>query len=185
MGAGFSMSRTDVSKLLAEISDAFSWRKRPNLMTTSNELTKHEEDSLLKIFDLDANDISADDWENEFDILTLLSPDAFCYYLSSILRVSVKENELNLIVVFNLVTMLNRSPNEDWWELSFLERWSLLTENELDAIGNWFYWMLDFQSRSISDEMIEKTLETLQILKKRKFEQIGRASCRERVSSPV
>lgn len=158
------MSRINVENLCFDIEKAFSSRLKPDLATNSIQLTEHELKSLSSIVSCNWESVTEHEWEQNFDALSWLSPESFCYYLPSILTLALKNNEPNLIVVVNLVSMLDRSPTPEWWDNFFLERWLLLTKDELLVIEKWLYWMIDCLNRAASDDSIERGLATVNFL---------------------
>lgn len=149
------------------IRSAFGWRSRPAIMSEFLELSPSETQSLESIFRLEWDAVSADSWELHYDTVSWFFPEAFCYYLPGICKTSIDENSPNLIAVTNVISMLDRSPNPDWWDDFFLARWSLLTVQECAAIQGWVYWLSSCSEKAISDDSLMRALETLELLKLR------------------
>lgn len=159
------MSKTTEGALKDQISRAFAWRSFPEIFTDSDELTSDELCNLSRIRDLHWEQLTVNDWEANFDALSWLSPGAFCYYLPSILILTIEDCEPNLIVVLNIIAMLDRSPVPEWWDSFFRNRWTLLNQQELSTIEEWLYWILECSDRAVSDDSLERALGTLELLK--------------------
>lgn len=153
--------------LLTKIHTAFSWRSRPQVLAVSNALSSSEL-ATLDVFSCQSwRDINGDLWEKYFDVMTLLSPEAFCYFLPGILKASVEEEEPNLIVAVSIVEMLDRSPDPAWWDEFFLARWPNLSRSECLVLQEWLYWLAKFKRRSVSDDSLERAVQTVELLKER------------------
>lgn len=149
--------------LIKYVKEAFSWRKYKICFTDSNQLSADEMESVLFISKLHWEDTSSDMWERCFDVISWLSPLAFCYYLPGIMISAIKDNEPDLIVVISIISMLDRSPNPDYWDEFFIKRWTLLTPDECSVVQRWIFWLSSFTTSMNSDSLI-RALETLDLL---------------------
>lgn len=153
---------------ISSMLEAFQWRIRPIVISDSIHLSKYELDDLLFITSFDWNEITGELWEKYFDVISWFSPDAFCYYLPSIIKVSIEESQPNLIVVESIVYMLDRNPEPEWWDEFFLKRWTLFTIQECKAIQEWIFWLSSFNKSNHDDDSLERALETIELLISRK-----------------
>ena len=167
MDAGFKMSGVNVSPhtVINLVTQAFFGRCRPTVISDSVNLSNWEVDALSYISSFDWCDLSGDVCEKCFDVFSLLSPDAFCYYLPGVIKASVEEGQPNLIVVSAIVSMLDRSANQEWWDDYFFQRWSLLSVDELSAVEEWVYWLASIDIKAYSDDSLERAIDTLSALK--------------------
>jgi len=147
------------------ILDAFGERRRPISIIESKQLSDHEIAEFSAFGSLSWNEVNGDLWHQHFDIVSFLSPEAFCYFLPGVLKASFEENEPNLIVVSSIINMLDRSAQPEWWDEFFLARWSLLTIPEGEVIQAWLFWLSTLKNRSYSDESLERASMTLSLLK--------------------
>lgn len=150
--------------LLNSIREAFGWRSRPAILSDSKELTTTELSNLLTICLLKWDEVTSNDWEQFFDVVSWFSPEAFCYYLPSIYKASIEENNPNLIVVAHILYMLDRSPTPEWWDDFFLARWPLLTEQEYKVTQEWIWWLSSLKNSSYSDDTLMRALQTIELL---------------------
>jgi hypothetical protein len=164
MESGIKMSKSNEINLLNRIQAAFETRNRPVVFTDSSELTATELADLETVIQLEWNEVTCTDWENYFDVISWFSPEAFCYYLAGIYKASIVEKQPNLIVITNIIGMLDRSPNIEWWDDFFLKRWPLLTQKECEATQEWILWLASFESLSVDLDSLERALQTIDLL---------------------
>lgn len=165
-----------MADLVLALQEAFQWRARPKLMTESKQLSSHEIDELSTLAHFDWPELTGETWEKCFDAIFLFSPEAFCYYLPGLIKVSFEEREPNLISVSSIVGMLDRSPTPEWWDDFFLARWPLLTVAECKVVQEWLLWLSSLDNSSYSDDSLERALDTVSLLiklREKKAESIG------------
>ncbi|MBJ9655201.1 MULTISPECIES: hypothetical protein [Burkholderia] len=153
-----------MSQLAFKIFEAFGWRKKPDILIGSSELTCDEVDGVHAIGAYEWGETTGDLWEKYNDALSWFSPEAFCYYIPGVMVSSINDNEPNLIVVNNLVGMLDRTPNPSWWDDFFVERWPLLTTKECGVLKEWLAWLSSFENSSIDKNSFYRALETVDLL---------------------
>ena len=158
------MPKLDELSLPQRVRNAFCHRSRPIVISTSKELSKWEEADLKFIARFESEEVTADLWEKHFDTWSLFSPEAFCYYLPGICITSYIENQPDLIVVSNIIGTLDRTPNSDWWDEQFLERWPLLTVSECKAVQDWIWWLTTCSPSSHSEDSLMRALHTVELL---------------------
>ena len=167
METGFDMSKSSEVGLIGTISEAFAHRAKPDIKTNSDQLSPSEAASLEEIFEHRWQDLSADIWEENFDAVSWLAPQAFCYYLPGILISSILHGNPNLIAATAIIGTLDRSPTPAWWDDFFVPRWTSLTLQECNAVQEWLLWVCQCETRSVSDDSIGRSLDTLELLKAR------------------
>lgn len=153
-----------MSQLAFKIFESFKWRKKPNILTGSNDLSCDEVEGVRAIGACEWSETTGDLWEKYNDVLSWLSPEAFCYYIPGVMVSSINDSEPNLIVVNNLVGMLDRTPSPDWWDDFFVERWSLLTIKECNVLRGWLIWLSSFENSSIDKNSFYRAIETVGLL---------------------
>ena len=165
-----SMSRTDeeINSIIKIIELSFSYRKKPELSVYGNT-DKYEKDEILTIFKYEWKDITCDILKDTPDVFYLIDPDAFCYYIPSVLCSSIRENNYDLYILDCIIQMLDRDEDDNLWIDFFKDRWLNFTEEEIDSIINWFLFvepMLFIDT--ISSERIYKCLNRILFLIKQK-----------------
>jgi hypothetical protein len=162
--AGINMPKHDEVMLCEVFRQAFRHRERPAKLSTSSQLTDFELMDLDTISRYDWDKVSAEMWEKHFDIVSLFSAEAFCYYLPGICVASLREQRPDLIVVSNLIDTLDRTPTPAWWDDFFLKRWPHLTELECKAVQDWIWWLTTRTGTSHSEDSLMRALHTLELL---------------------
>jgi hypothetical protein len=151
-------------KIINSIKNAFENRSSFKVISLRQQLP--EEISELKYFlNKDPYELTGESLELYFEAINWFSPDAFCYFLPGIIITSIREKS-DLLMCDSIIYMLDRSPNIEYWDDYFIERWSLLTRQECDAVQNWLLWLLD-NSISYDGITIDRAFETLELLKSR------------------
>lgn len=153
-----------MSELIFKIVEAFRSRKKPTILVGSNELTCDEIEGVHAVGAYSWEETTGDLWEMHSDVLSWFSPSAFCYYVPGVMVSSIRDNEPNLIVVSNLVAMLDRSPNPNWWDEFFVERWPLLTTKECSVLREWLIWLSSVGASSLDENGLDRALETVELL---------------------
>lgn len=152
--------------LIAEIKNAFEWRKKPIIKTDSLQLDKYDLQDIILFTQHNVYDLKSDFCEYHYNVFYLLSAEAFCYYLPAILILSIEENASNLLSIDCIIGSLDRSLTPEWWDQSFIDRWTLLTEQELIVIQNWLLWLVDIGGLPFAGDKLSRSFDTLELLKK-------------------
>jgi hypothetical protein len=135
-------------------------------MTDSQELSEFELNSLDSIAGYQWVDVAPAFWESHSDVVSWLSPTAFCYYLPSILLASIEQDWPNLSAVHSLMFMLDRTPDREFWDSHFEARWSLLKRAELAAVQAWLEWLSDQPEAAFDETSLIRAALTLDLLAK-------------------
>jgi hypothetical protein len=122
--------------LQQQIASAFSHRQRPTDVTNVLVCSSLRDDA-LHFAGKDWESVSAQDWRRCSDAFFGFSPDAFVYFLPSILSLSLERSNRPLIAADALVTALDTSADPSIWPEWFAQRFVLLTANELAVLKDW------------------------------------------------
>jgi hypothetical protein len=126
-----------MNDLHTQIEDAFRQRKRPTAVIAANELTTSEQAEAQWFEGRDWRSLTATDWSTHSDAFYAFTPDAFLYFLPSLLSVSVANPQTWLAPADSLIRMLDRSPAVENWDDFLLRRLVGLRDDEYDAISAW------------------------------------------------
>jgi hypothetical protein len=153
-----------MKSLAIVILNAFQERKQPtNIIRIEQRIFADTVDASYFSNKICAN-ISWDDWSNHSDAIFTLSPEAFIYFLPSVLILSL-ENPLRWLGAADVViNSLNRSANYEYWDNWFLERFTNLTFQELDTITSWVEEMSLVDTYTDQDGWM-RVYQTLDLLK--------------------
>ncbi len=132
------------------------------------ELTSDEKASVDEICRLNWQDVTVSVWEAHSDAISLLSPEAFCYYLPGLLDASVRERQPHMIAAMTVLFMLDRTPTEELWDTHFSKRWTLLTIDELAAVEMWVEWLSSIENLAVDELGLTRALVNLELLKEKK-----------------
>jgi hypothetical protein len=77
------------------------------------------------------------DWRDRYDAIFFLSPEAFAYYLQSLLCLTAENPADSLLAAEAVIHALDRSPTTDGWDDFFRPRYTTLTPAELDCLEHW------------------------------------------------
>lgn len=153
-------------ELVRQIEDAFAHRQKPRDVVPRKYPGTDEY--------ADAGHFEGKEWKavdlnlimRNQDAIYAFTPQAFLYYLPAFLTVPVLENRPELLTNQAIVTMLDRSPNTEFWDQFFVDRFSVLTDQELSALEGWILWLTDSGSGYFSDESLSQSLPTIDLLRK-------------------
>lgn len=146
------------------IRDAFAERPRPEVMTTSLQLSDLELAEVMAFHGMRWQEVTFDHVERYGDAVYGFAAEAFCYYLPGILSACLREGRWNANVCDSLINMLDRSPEPYYWDDFFLPRWPRLSDVELDAVAAWTSW-LELVRPEVFDNAYERVREQLRLLK--------------------
>jgi len=156
-------------KLLNLINEAFNTRNKPNILTSSKELSEEEFQEVIFFQDKSWSMVTCEQFESHHESIYWFTPDAFQYYLLSMIYAGVKEQKTDLLVYDSIINMLDRSPKPEYWDNFFIERWTLFTYKEYEIIQEWLLWLTSFDNLIYDDDSLSRSFETLELLKNRGF----------------
>lgn len=151
---------------IERIENAFRNRKLPKDIHENPFIDSFELEQANQLASYNWEQIDCDLLEEYFDIFPLLTPEAFVYYIPSVIKASLVENEVNLLIIDSFLNMLDRSPDWKNWDEFFIERWPLLTEAEYDVFTDWLLWMKCKLHESYYKEKISRSIDTIKLVKK-------------------
>lgn len=112
--------------------------------------------------------VTTADWQGYSDAFCGMTAEAFCYFLPSILSLSLNGLSDAPMVADYLADLLDTSGDPDLWDGFFLERFQLLVPDELIVLENWVRLQIikagDDQYDLSRLERALSTVETLRIV---------------------
>lgn len=115
------------------MASAFEHRQRPAAVTAVAAASTLRDDA--RHFEgMDWTQVTADDWRGYSDAFFGFSPEAFLYFLPSLLLLSLEQSNLPLNAADALVSSLDTSGDPDLWDDWFNARFRRLTASELAAL---------------------------------------------------
>lgn len=86
----------------------------------------------------DWRELTCEDWRRRYCGFFFLSPQAFRYYLPSLLILTVRDpKQYPDLVIQSFLSELDRSPGSEYLDQRIMERYSELTQEEYAAIREW------------------------------------------------
>lgn len=151
--------------LLTEIEQAFAHRQKPSkLIEMRGPITPEQRDALW-FGARDWREIGWADWDRHPDAFYAFVPEAFIYYLPSILVNTTKTPESWLQPADALLGILNRSPEVYHWDTFITTRLLGLEAKEYEVIK---VWLLSLSSRAdlIDEDGLVRAYETVDLLQR-------------------
>ena len=107
--------------------------------------------------------VTWDEWEAHRDAFFSFTPEAFAYYLPSILCLSIQFPGQWFAPVDSLLKILDRSPVVEYWDAFVVTRLVGLKTTEYEALKEWLLWLSD-QPMLGSEEDLGRALDTIDLL---------------------
>ncbi len=145
-----------------EIASAFQNRERP-ANVTDVIVNSTLRDDALHFEGMDWSTITASDWKEYSDAYSGLNPQAFIYFLPSLLIASLEPESQPVVAADALVYSLDTSGDPDLWTEWFNERFMQLIPAELRVVKNWATsYLADAENGYGSEfERVQQTLDLL------------------------
>lgn len=103
------------------------------------------------------------DWEAHADAFFAFTPEAFVYYLPSILLATGEAQSPNLVVVHSLLGVLDRSPSVHYWDSFMHKRFVGLNAQEYQVLRTWLT-SLSGKDGAFDEDGLMRAYETVDLL---------------------
>ena len=115
----------------------------------------------------DWRDVTAEDWLENSDAFFGLSPEAFAYFLPSILSLSLDHANFPMGSADTLIGSLDTSADPEIWPEWFCQRFGLLSASEIRALKDWaaLYLANAEKGEGSEFERVQDTLSMLELTK--------------------
>jgi len=132
--------------LIAKIAAAFAHRRIP-AEVVEMEGRFHVDSDVEKapwFAGRDWRTITRDDWQQRYSAVFFLSPEAFAYYLPSLLIVTVQNpRSYPELAVDSFIGLLDHTPAMEFLDAHLIDRFLGLTDAEFDAIKEWLLFVCE------------------------------------------
>lgn len=120
------------------IEEVFAGRQRPAEVLDS-AVTQFDSDAeeCLWFAGRDWHELTGKDWQEHRCAIYFFSPEAFAYYLPSLLLLSAQDPSAEMEAADVLISYLDLSPSVDGWPENFAPRFLELRSEELDVLKEW------------------------------------------------
>lgn len=152
-------------RAINKLQTAFKKRTRPSLISDSLQLSDTEYGEVMSFAEMDWSDIEFDQIQQNADAVFWFAPETFCYFLPGFLVAGLRTGRTDTNAYDALIGMLDRSPEPAYWDDFFAPRWTLLSPQEIDAIGAWVEWFKFLEPECFPENTFERVLDTLELLK--------------------
>lgn len=152
---------------IEKIERAFSEREKPLSLSGAQSIDPEDMQEIRFFQGKQWDELTSEMLESRDALFYHSSGEAFCYYLPGILTCGIKENNPHISIYDSIVSSLDRTPNPDYWDDFFLERWPKLLRAELDAVESWVFWLSDYPDWSAREHSLSRTVDTLSLLQAR------------------
>lgn len=150
--------------LCKQIEQAFAHRGKPNNVVERRDPVTPEQEDALNFQGRDWREISWQEWERNRDAFFAFTPDAFAYYLPSILSITSQEKAKWLTAADSFLRVLDRSPNIHHWDNFIVTRLIGLEISEFEAIKAWLL-SLSGREPDFDEDLLTRAYETIDLLK--------------------
>lgn len=149
--------------ILDEIANAFDSSAIPVVVIEGRGSRSPEQDDAVWFSGRDWKLLTAEDWEDHSGAYYAFSPIAFRYYLASILYLSSHNPDRWLEPADNLISMLDRSPNVDYWDGFLTSRLLGLSKEQYQVLQYWLIFLFE-RGAPYAENSIERALTTVELL---------------------
>lgn len=151
--------------LHADIEQAFAHRQRPSKVIELRSPVTPEQQDALWFLGRDWREIGWRDWERHSDAFYALVPEAFIYYLPSILIGAMAAPGSQLLAADALLGVLARSPEIYHWDAFITKRLLCLQPDEYKVIKAWVL-SLSGLPHMLDEDSLAQAYETVDLLER-------------------
>ena len=132
--------------LAEKIEQAFAGRQKPlNLVEAANLVYPDcDVEDGLWFTGRDRYEITWQNWQEHSSAINFFVPDAFAYYLPSVLLLSSQNPADALMAADLLISELDQSPDPEWWTDGLLRRFLGLNPAELNVLKEWLLQVCEY-----------------------------------------
>ena len=133
-------------KLSEKIERVFSTRPKPPQVRLDDEVIQLDDDveDALWFSGHDWHELTWQNWQEHNDAIFFFDPEAFAYYLPSILLLSAQNPNESLNAADSLIGELDRTPDPEEWPEGFVNRFIELNRAELDILKEWLLQVCEY-----------------------------------------
>lgn len=139
------MCEFDVN-LFSEIDSAFYKRNMPEKAVPDVSPTSVELDDAIWFQGRPNDEITFSDWEAHWDAMAFFTPEAFIYYLPSLMKACLVKPMDYLLAMDYVFSCLDRVPEMDHVDDFVRDRFFALSRLELEAVSTWIVTLLSSES---------------------------------------
>jgi hypothetical protein len=145
------------------IKKTFGWRPPPKEVLNSNRQDHSEDHDAVWFLHRDWHDVTWQDWETHRLALFLFNPEAFRYFLPSILILSLESPKKGFMPVDSILTFLDCSPTPEYWSDFILDNFTGFTTLEYEVMTQWLLTLAE-KSEAYEQRAIGRAFDTIVLL---------------------
>ena len=149
--------------LRAQVEAAFSMRKNPSLVVEPRSPVTPEQRDAIWFAGRHWREVSWQDWQSHPDAFYSFVPEAFVFYLPSVLIGAMTAPNCELLAADALIGMLDRSPEPYHWDAFMTARLVGLEPAEYEVLKAWLLSRSEEVKTSDEDSLI-RAYETVDLL---------------------
>jgi hypothetical protein len=132
--------------LAEKIERAFAARPKPAQVRLGDAVLQLDSDveEALWFSGRDWHELTWQNWQEHSCAIFFFDPEAFSYYLPSVLLLSAESPSDALTAADSLISQLDRSPDEEGWTESFVSHFLGLNPAELDVLKEWLLQVCEY-----------------------------------------
>jgi hypothetical protein len=147
----------------AQIDAAFTARKQPTKLVEPRTPVTPEQRDAIWFTDRHWRDVKWQDWQSHPDAFYAFLPEAFVFYLPSVLIGAMEAPQRELLAADALIGMLDRSPEPYHWDIFMTARLVGLEPAEYEAMKAWVLSRSDAVETS-NEDSLTRAYETIDLL---------------------
>ena len=132
--------------LSEKIERTFAARPKPPQVRLADEVVQLDSDveEALWFSGRDWHELTWQDWQRHSRAIFFFDPEAFAYYLASVLLLSAENPTESLTAADSLISQLDRSPDVEGWTEGFAGHFLGLNPAELDVLKEWLLQVCEY-----------------------------------------
>ena len=132
--------------LTENIERVFSSRPKPDQVRLADGVLQldFEVEEALWFSGRDRHELTWQDWQQHNSAIYFFDPEAFAYYLPSVLLLSAQNPSESLDAADSLINQLDLSPDAEGWPEGFASRFLELSPAELDVLKEWLLQVCEY-----------------------------------------
>ena len=144
--ARLSYHKTGKMNLTEKIERVFSSRPKPTEVRLADEVLQldFEVEEALWFSGRDWRELTWQDWQEHGSAIYFFDPEAFVYYLPSLLLLSAENPSEVLDAAASLINELDQSPDPEGWTDGLIRRFMGLNSSELDVLKEWLLQVCEY-----------------------------------------
>jgi hypothetical protein len=149
--------------LRGKIIETFGCRPKPDELVAPCEPVTSDQHDALSLGERTWQELTWDDWTKHSGAFYAFLPDAFRYYLPSILTLSIERPDQWFFPADGLMQILDRSPTIGYWDAFLTDRLLGLRACEYEVLSEWLLVVSQYEAIALQDA-VNRAFDTVALL---------------------